>query len=82
MNQTIAVVQKESPKPSVLKEILDRYAEDTVTDEQVQRVLLPVLKMIRERKFDKPPRRRFSWLIAPLLSMAAVAVLIITVAGI
>ena len=39
-------------KTSALKEIFDRYSEDSITEEQVQRVLEPVLKMIYEGKFD------------------------------
>ena len=43
----------------VLKVVFDCYKEDTITDEQVQRVLEPVLKMIRERRFEAPEDRQF-----------------------
>ena len=62
---------------SVLKEIFNWYETETITDERIQRVLEPVLKMIREKKFE---RSRWSWLIRPMLSVAMVITLIITVA--
>ena len=41
---------------SVLKQVFDGYIEDTVTDEQVQRVLEPVLRLIRDGAFNRPRR--------------------------
>ena len=67
-------------KVPVLKEIFDRYAEDTITEEQVQRVLAPVLRMIREGRFDKLRKRRFSWRENPVISVIAVLMLVIVVA--
>ncbi len=61
---------------SVLKQIFEKYAEDSITDEQVQRILAPVLQMIRDGKFDR--RRRFTWQ-AKLLISALTAVLILAV---
>lgn len=66
-------------KKSVLKEIFDIFAEDTITDEQINRILAPVLKLIREGKFRKTRRDRIAFFTLPLLSMAAVIVLIATV---
>ena len=48
-------------KSQVLMDILDGLCAESVTDEQVQRVLEPVLKMIREGKFDAPWWSRFAW---------------------
>jgi hypothetical protein len=63
-----------------LKQIFDRYAEESVTEEQVARVLAPVLAMIRAGRFDRPKGERYEWLIKPLIAGIAVATLIITVA--
>ena len=41
----------------VLSEVFDRYIEDTITEEQLRRVLDPVIKMIMEGKFDRPYRK-------------------------
>jgi len=41
-------------KRSVLTEILVHSGEEAITDEQVQRVLDPVLKMIYEGRFEGP----------------------------
>ncbi|MCL1846515.1 MAG: hypothetical protein FWF91_00940 [Coriobacteriia bacterium] len=37
---------EEPPKSPTLKLIFDRYEEETITDEQVQRVLAPILLKI------------------------------------
>ena len=56
----------DTPRGSpVLKEILDRCAEDTATDEQVLRVLAPVIRMIEEGKFDKSFRQRVVQMMNP-----------------
>lgn len=68
-----------TPKTSVLKEIFDIYEEETITEDQVKRVLEPVLKMIREGRFDRPRRRQYGWLVSPLSSMITVGTLIIIV---
>jgi len=67
-------------KTTLLGQIFERYAEDTITEERVRRLLEPILKMIYEGKFDKPGKLRFDWLINPLGSMVTVAVLILVVA--
>ena len=67
-------------KIPVLMEILGRCADDTITEEQVQRVLEPVFKMIWEGKFDRPRiLRRYTWLVKQMISVLAIAVLIIVV---
>ena len=65
---------------SVLKQIFDWHEAETITDEMTQRVLEPVLKMIREGKFVRSPWHRYSWLVRPVLAVATVAALIVTVA--
>jgi hypothetical protein len=40
------------------RQILEQQVEETITDEQVQRVLAPVLERIRNGEFDRPRRRR------------------------
>ena len=42
-------------KPA-LKQIFDGYIEDTVSNEQIHRVLEPVLRLIGEGAFDRPRR--------------------------
>jgi hypothetical protein len=37
-----------------LKQILNQYAKENITDEQIQRILTPVIQMIREGKFSQP----------------------------
>jgi len=44
---------------SALKQVFDGYIEDTITDEQVWRVLEPVLRLIRQGAFDRPRRFLF-----------------------
>ena len=62
-------------RSQVLVDILNELSVEKATDEQVQRVLEPVLTMIREGKFDKPKRSRFRWWVKPMLSVVAVAVI-------
>jgi len=60
----------------VFRQILQRHAEETITDEQVKRLLAPVKNMINAGYFDKPKRRNFSWLLTPLAAATTVVVLI------
>ena len=41
---------------SILKQVFDSYIEDSVTEEQVQRVLEPVFRLILQGTFDRPRR--------------------------
>ena len=59
---TVSDKPKKSP---VLKEIFDKYAEETSSDEQIQRILEPVLRMIAEGKFDRPWWYRFKRFVKP-----------------
>jgi len=43
-------------KTPVLKQVFDKYVEDTITEEQINRVLEPVVRLIREGAFDRPRR--------------------------
>ena len=79
-NENMHFEPEEPPKVPVLKEIFDRYAEETITDEQLQRVLAPVLKMIQDQKFKKSRWRRYSWLMKPVVSVVAVVAIIAIVA--
>ena len=58
-------------KSPTLKRIFDKYAEDTITNEQLLRVLDPILVMIREGRFDTHKTRKIFSLLAPVLSIAA-----------
>ena len=49
--------QKKEPVMSV---IMDRHAEEIVSDEQLERVLSPVLEMIYEGEFERPRPERFT----------------------
>ena len=76
-----SVVKPEKPSNApVLKKIFDRYAKETITDEQIRRIMAPVLRMIQEGKFDRSFLQRYKWLIHPLISGIAIAALILTVA--
>ena len=46
----------EPVRESVMRMVFDSYIEDTITDEQVQRVLGPVFRLIKEGVFDRPRR--------------------------
>jgi len=37
-----------------LKQVFDMYIEEEISDEQIQRVLKPVLKLISEGAFNRP----------------------------
>ena len=41
--------------------VFDGYIEDTISDEQIQRVLESVFQLIRDGAFDRP--RSFFWII-------------------
>ena len=47
-------ISDEASKKIVLKEIFEWYETEIIIDEQIQRVLEPILQMIRDGKFDKP----------------------------
>ena len=41
-------------RSSMLKDIFDQYAQENITDEQIMRILEPVIQMIRDGRFAKP----------------------------
>jgi len=49
-------METERKNISALKQVFDKYIEDTVTDEQVEKVLKPVLRLIRSGAFSRPRR--------------------------
>lgn len=51
---------KKTSDTTVLKQVFEGYIEDTITDEQVCKVLEPVLKLIEQGAFDRP-RNLFGW---------------------
>jgi DNA-directed RNA polymerase specialized sigma subunit, sigma24 homolog len=66
MNSTDTYRVPENPNgPPVLKQIFDKCAEESHTDEQVKRVLEPVLRMIAEGEFDRPWWYRFKRFVKP-----------------
>ena len=70
----------ESSSVSMLTDIFNWYEAEFVTDDRTQKVLEPILKMIREKKFDRPRWHRYSWLVKPALAIATIVTLAITVA--
>ena len=45
---------KEYSSSTLLKDILDKYADEIITDDQLARILDPILKLIKEGRFDRP----------------------------
>ena len=41
-------------KQSRIRQLFDSYVEETITEEQIQRLLSPVLRMIYNGCFDSP----------------------------
>jgi len=49
-----------------LKQVFDEHAEETITEEQLQRVLAPVERMINAGCFNSEPKRRsLCWILTP-----------------
>ena len=42
----------------MITQVLHRHAEETITDEQVQRILSPIIKRINAGEFAKPKRKK------------------------
>ncbi len=63
----------------IIRQVFDQYAEESITEEDVQRVLSPVVAMIRAGCFDRP--RRF-WPISLVITMLVVVLAVVaTFAG-
>ena len=45
-----------SAKGCVLKQVFDKYIEDTITDEQTKRVMEYMIKLIMNGAFNRPNR--------------------------
>ncbi|MCL2889038.1 MAG: sigma-70 region 4 domain-containing protein [Eggerthellaceae bacterium] len=69
----------EQIKTPVLKQIFDKYAEESITEDQLRRVLEPVLRMINEGRFNRPRYQRFEWLLKPVASVSVVVALTLMV---
>lgn len=46
---------------SALKQVFDGYIEDSYTDEQIRRILEPVLRLIKQGAFDRPRMFLIFW---------------------
>ena len=44
----------EPSRKNIIRQVFDGYIEDTITDEQIKRILEPVLRRIRSGAFDRP----------------------------
>ena len=70
----------ETYNESAFKPALEAYAQETITDEEIDNALDPILKEIDEGRFDKPKRSRYSIIASPVAALTIVAALIIGVA--
>ena len=79
MNQTHSIkATKNNAEAAELKKILGRCADETISEEQVERVLRPILLRIEAGEFK--PRRKNSVKRAVFSTVAAAAVLIMGIA--
>ncbi len=65
----------------LLRQIFDRYAEETITDEQARRVFEPVGRLIREGRFHKRRRPQAARVFASIAAVLVVAVAMAVAAG-
>jgi hypothetical protein len=77
-NIGFADMRETSDESSTMKRIFEMQEQETISDEQVQRVLAPVLEMIRQGKFSKRNRmwrriRKIAVGFATCISIAAFA---------
>lgn len=70
----------EVSRGSVLKEIFEKHSEDTITYDQLYRILEPVLQMISEGRFDRRYKYKVSnnFILFGSLIMLTMLTLIIT----
>jgi hypothetical protein len=64
-----------SAENSVLQRIFDMQEQETISDEQVQRVVAPIIKMIQEGRFDK---HNWRWRIKKILETASACITAVT----
>jgi len=50
-----SIISIDSLESPLLTRILHEHADETISDAQIQRVLTPVLEMIRSGKFNRQP---------------------------
>jgi len=65
---------KKAHNEPVIKQLFDTYAQESISEEQVIRVLEPIVRMIGEGRFDKPKSSALSWMAKPLVLIGVVAV--------
>jgi len=80
VGKKLYVVQRKEETTSTLKQIVDLYAEETVSDEHIERILEPVVAMIQAGKFDRPRRSSHVHDIKPLIAAGIVATVTLAVA--
>ena len=66
-------------KSSGLGQIISRHIEETVTDEQKQRVLSPIREKIYAGEFDRSPRRQSRILILVLAAGIMIIVMFVLI---
>ena len=64
---------------NVLKVAFNESTEDSITEEQLRRVVEPVLRMIDEGRFDRNRFRRLKKHFKPFFSIAVLTVLTLSV---
>ena len=81
-NNEISSVQNGGCELTVLSDVLYRCETESISDEQLQRVVDPVLQMIYQGKFARRARRYSAWHViygALLLEITITLLLIITI---
>jgi len=68
------------PAAPVLKQVFDWYVRESISDEQVHRILEPILQMIREGRFDRPKVSFYLWLTRMFTSVAILALAAVALA--
>lgn len=68
-----------SVKSPVLKKIFNQFADETITESQIMRILEPIILMIRMGRFDPFRKKKTLWFLKPMLSIVAVLILSIIV---
>jgi len=60
----------DSSENSTLRQLFDEHAAETITDEQLNRIIAPIGRMINAGCFNsKPKRRSLCWVLSPLSQM-------------
>ena len=77
-NKTLIEIEEE--KPSQQKQMLESFGKDTITDDQIESVLAPVLKGIEEGRFENRRKKTIKeWIFGPIPALIAIAALIISI---